>query len=187
MPQIEISPSTFEKLQRLAQPLVDTTETVIARLADDALARLRPGSASSNTGDGSFNGIDLDPFDPGSLSFTRVRRATINGVQIDRPKWNKLLREMHVLAFKRLGSFDQLQGLSTARLRQGKWEEEGFSYLPEVDFSIQGLDSNLSWDGSIRLARHLEVPIVVEFEWYEKPRATHPGEKGRLRWIPPQK
>jgi hypothetical protein len=186
MPQIEITAETFEKLKLLAEPLVDTTESVIARLADEAIQKgAAPGSGlRPNSG---YGGLDLDPLNPGSLSFTRVRRIVLDGMDMDRPKWNKLLRDIHLLARSRLGSFDQLEDLSSARLREGRWEQDGFSYLPKGDFSIQGLDSNLAWDASIRIARQLEIPVEVEFEWLTKERAAHPGERGRLQWKPSSK
>jgi hypothetical protein len=184
MPQIEITTETFEKLKRLAEPLVDTTETVIARLADEAIAKGAASGSGFRSG-GNYNGLDLDPLNPGSLSFTRVRRITLDGADMDRPKWNKLLRVIHLLARARLGSFAKLEDLSSARLREGRWEEDGFSYLPKGDFSIQGLDSNMAWDVSIRLARQLDIPVEVEFEWLTKERAAHPGERGRLKWEPP--
>ncbi|HEY0018008.1 MAG TPA: hypothetical protein VGC13_16960 [Longimicrobium sp.] len=184
MPQVEISDATYVKLQQLGVAFVDTPETVIARLADAALASQRAGGNGAPVRDPVFSGIELDVFSPGNLAFTRVRRASFAGREIDRPRWNKLLRVAHIEAFRKLGSFSALSESSNARLRQGSYVNEGFSYLPEVDFSIQGLDSNLSWDSSLRLARKLSVPVEVEFEWLHKEGAAHPGKKGRLAWAP---
>jgi hypothetical protein len=184
MPQVEISDATYAKLQQLGVAFVDTPETVIARLADDALAGHRARGIGA-VHDPVFSGIELDAFSPGNLAFTRVRSASFAGREIDRPRWNKLLRVAHIEAYRKLGSFSELSEVSNARLRRGSYVKDGFSYLPEVDFSIQGLDSNLSWDSSLRLARKLGVPVEVEFEWLHKEGAAHPGKRGRLAWAPP--
>jgi hypothetical protein len=66
----------------------------------------------------------------------------------------------------------------------GSYSNEGFKYVPTGNFSIQGLDSNLAWASSVRLARKLGVPVEVEFEWYNKEGAAHPGKRGHILWQP---
>lgn len=73
---------------------------------------------------------------------------------------------------------------STANLREGKYEESGYRYLQDADLSIQGVDSNLAWDHSLRVARAIEIPIDVRFEWRNKEAAARPGEEAILEWAP---
>ena len=89
-----------------------------------------------------------------------------------------------MVAHKRLGSFDALRRVSTANLREGKYEESGYRYLQDADLSIQGVDSNLAWDHSLRVARAIEIPIDVRFEWRNKEAADRPGEEAILEWAP---
>ena len=44
MPTIEITEDTFKGLQMLAQPLVDTADSVIARLVEEALRENDPAA-----------------------------------------------------------------------------------------------------------------------------------------------
>lgn len=184
MPTIEITPATYEKLQELGVAFVDTPETVIARLADAALAARAKAPVAPVVPAKQSDLIELDPLFTGNLAHTRVRQARFSDREIEPPKWNNLLRVAHVEALKQLGSFAALNQVSSARLKDGRYEGEGFKYVPGSDFSIQGLDSNLSWSSSLRLAKHLNVPIEIEFEWYDKEGAAHPGKRGYMRWDP---
>lgn len=184
MPTIEITPATYQKLQDLGVAFVDTPETVIARLADAALQARAAQSTGLPRPSADPDLIELDPFFTGNLAHTRVRRATFDEKEIDPPQWNNLLRFAHAEALKQLGSFAALKQASSARLREGRYESEGFKYMAGADLSIQGLDSNLAWASSLRLAKKLDVPIEVEFEWHSKDAAAHPGKRGHIRWEP---
>ncbi len=129
--------------------------------------------------------LQLDAAAPASLAFTRLRDASLDGRVIRSPKWNMLLQLSHVLAMSKLGGFEALQHATGTPIRNGRYEESGFRYVPEGDFSIQGQDANLSWQNSLNLAREIGAPIEVEFEWLNHPKAAHPGKRGRLRWQPP--
>jgi hypothetical protein len=91
---------------------------------------------------------------------------------------------LHVLGRKRLGSFDALKKATGANIRNGKFEENGYKYLPEGDLSIQGVPANDAWENSFRLAKLMCVPIKVTFEWRDKDGAAHPGRTGVIEWTP---
>lgn len=180
---ISLSDETFAKLGRLARPFVDTPESVIAWLADSEIQR-----RSANPGKGTTAPPDTvlrqEPDRHDSLTHARLISATVDGTELHRPKWNGVLDHLHVLAAKRLGSFTAVEAASDARLRPGRYEYEGFHYLPEADLSIQGLDANLAWDHSLGMARKLGVPIRVKFEWRRKKGAAHPGKLAIIEWTP---
>jgi hypothetical protein len=119
-----------------------------------------------------------------SLTFTKLLSATVDGREMHRPKWNSFMNHVHVEGQQRLGSFDALKRATSARVREGRYEEEGYKYLPEGDFSIQGLDSNGAWDAALAVARAVRMPIAVTFQWRED--GAHPGESGSLEWKPDQ-
>ena len=180
---VSLSDDVFAKLQRLAKPFVDTPESVISELADAEFAR-RTGDAVPRLA--ISREIQLDPDRPASLTHSRLISASIDGRALHRPKWNSLFNDMHVLASKRLGSFAAVRKASKANLREGKYEEEGYRFLPDAGFSVQGVDSNLAWAHSLGLARQLRVPITASFEWREKEAAAYPGKAGILEWSPPR-
>jgi hypothetical protein len=182
---ITVSDSTFLKLQQLAVPFVDTPESVVARLADDELGRsggTNPRLPKSPTPHDTA--LHLDPDRHESLTHARLISASVDGKELHRPKWNTMLDQLHILGRKRLGSFDALRRVSPARLRPGRYEEEGYHFLPDADLSIQGTDANVAWDYSLGLARQLKVSVTAKFEWRHKDGAAHPGKLGLLEWAP---
>jgi hypothetical protein len=178
---VPLSNETFAKLQQLARAFIDTPESVIADLAEAELQRRAGGSAASS-GEAGLLALDADR--PASLTHSRLLSANLNGLALHRPKWNSLFNDVHILARKRLGSFAAVRKVSKANLRDGKYEDDGYRYLPEAGFSIQGVDSNLAWAHSLGLARELRVPIKATFEWRLKDDAAHPGKSGVLEWSP---
>jgi hypothetical protein len=129
--------------------------------------------------------IQLDPDNHESLTHAKLLAAMLDGKELHRPKWNGLLYQIHIVAHQRLGSFEAVQRVSSASLRPGCYESDGFHYLPEADLSIQGVDSNFAWSHSLGLARHLRMPIRVKFEWRRKEGAARPGQVALLQWSPP--
>ena len=192
MPLIPLSDDDFENLQLISKVFVDPNpEARIRRLIRDEMIRM----GVTKNGNGAAH-VDarlrftpqalrqLSPDSHESLTFTRLISATVDGREMHRPKWNGFMNHVHVEGLKRLGSFDALKRATTARVREGQYEEEGFKYLPEADFSIQGLDSNGAWDAALAVARAVRMPIVVTFQWRED--GKHPGESGILEWKPDQ-
>ena len=97
---------------------------------------------------------------------------------------NEIWYDLHIMARKRLGSFEAVRRASQANLRQGCYEENGYKFLPEADLSIQGVDANLACEHSFRLAKAVNVSLKVTFEWRDKEGAAHPGETGIIEWSP---
>jgi hypothetical protein len=185
MPTITLSDVPFAELKSLAEPFVDTPESLIAALIHAEV--LRRGVSPNRNGhsqDASGDFLRLNPDRHESLAFTRVLSAAVNGRELNRPKWNSLMNHVHVLGLSRLGSLDALRRATGAQLRQGRYEDEGYKYLHEADLSIQGVDSNGAWDHSLALARELRVPIRITFEWRNRDGAAHPGQRGVLEWSP---
>jgi len=184
-PTITLSDETFSKLQALARPFVDTPESVISTLAEAELERR--GEASNGGSRSNTRGkqiLQLSPDSHEDLTHTRLLSATVDGRPIHRPKWNGVLDHLHILGRQRLGSFEALRRTSGANIRDGRYEESGYRYLPEADLSIQGVDANLAWDHSLGVARALKIPIQLRVEWRTKDGAAHPGEEATVEWVP---
>jgi hypothetical protein len=185
MPVIRVSDTTYEKLQRLAKPFVDTPEAVIARLADAALSgAVRPASEAPRT---AVAIPAVSPDTPGSLTHTKLRFAQIEGQVIHQPNWNKLSRAAHALAMTVVPSVEVLRNISDANIRVGRYENEGFAYLADANISIQGQDSIGAWQSSYAIAKELGFPIEVVVEWHNKEGAAYPGEQRRIAWKPADK
>jgi hypothetical protein len=130
--------------------------------------------------------LHLNPDSHDNLAFTKVISATIDGRDLHRPKWNSFMHRVHLEGFRRLGSFDALKRATGARLSQERLDDDGFRYLPEGEFSIQGVDSNKAWDHSLAVARAVNLPIMLKFRWRDREGSAHPGQTGVLEWNPPR-
>jgi hypothetical protein len=184
MPKVDLTDSQFAELASLARPFVDTDPAkLVARLIHEEVLRRKGAKPSSDSRE---SVMVVNPIAHESLLHARLLAATVDGEDLFDPNWNNLLAYLHVLAMKRLGSFAALERVSLARLRFGKHESSGFKFLPEANISIQGLEANRAWDGSLVLAREIQVAIKAQFEWYDKSEAAHPGKRGMMEFSPPR-
>lgn len=200
MPAIEIPDSLFRRLQKLAVPLVDTTASVLEKLADHFEACQRAGADEQlldrifgkNAGrtvtepETKSKGTipEFDPDAPPDLRHTRILSARFGGRTAD--GWNELVHVAHTEALVCLGSVDSLRGATKSNFVVGRASQEqmkkGYRYVPQIDISIQNVDAEHAWSNVLRLAKHLGVPVAVDFEWMPKADAARPGEKGCLSW-----
>ena len=182
-PVIRVSESTYRKLQLLATPFVDTPESVISQLLDTALDSQQrdKGPALHVTGSQS---VPIAPGEHADLTHTKVVAAKFAGTLVTKPAWNQLVKVSHQSAMSRLGSLSELRKVSHLNMRVGRYEEEGFFYISEADISVQGMDSNMAWDNSLRVAKAISESIEVEFEWLNKKGAVRPGEREKFAWFP---
>ncbi|MEH2293064.1 T4SS efffector SepA family protein [Nostoc sp.] len=176
MPVIRIPDPIYKRLQAIAVPFEDTPITVIEKLLNEYEAHHQSQQISETEND--------RVIEPGvsNLQHTRVLRAIMGGEEIHQPNWNKILDAAHELAIRQGVSVDKLMKLTLAHVVKGEKINSGFHYLPEVNISIQGVDSNLAWRNTLHLMKNLKMPIEIHFEWRDKEGAAHPGEKGLLIW-----
>jgi hypothetical protein len=186
---ISVSDETVRRLKALAEPLEDTYDSVISRLLDaydgKKMAAQSPPKARPNAGGAAlFDGHECDPFAPPSLTHTKVTSASINGEQIERPNWSKLLDRVLTIAMKRSGSFSEVQRIVSVNLYHGKKIDEGYHYLADVGFSVQGQDANDAWRGTAQICRTIGLDAEVHFLWRLKDGAALPGRNGLFRMQP---
>ena len=192
MPVVRISDATIKKLQPLAIPLTDSIDSLLNRLADAAQEGVPYVLPSLNAPVTLHRQSTPTPWDVEAhddLTHTRLISADFDGVMLPKVKgntlaWNTLAKYAHEMAFQKLGSFELLRLATRAHVKEGKYEEEGFVYLPSIDVSLQGMDANMSWDNGVRLAHAINVPVSVVFEWRTNPKAAKPGQKSQLMFMP---
>lgn len=184
MPQIEISDETLAMLKRHAVPFEDTPDTVIKRFGKSYEAR---GGHDGEAGDDAVSKIALDASittykadSPPDLSFTKVLSAKLNGKVAAKPMWNRILKEMIVVAKTRAKNEDDLRRLISVNFVMGRKEDEGYEYLPDAGLSVQGQDTPNAWKGIVHLSRQLDLPVEIVFVWRPHAKAAHPGKTGRL-------
>lgn len=181
MPRVTLSGATFAKAKAAAEPLVDDADSVISRALDLLLKEKRGRVPTEPAPRGEVIRLEIGTK---ALTHTRLTSVNLDGAALSLTEWNALARELHVLARSRLGSFDAVRSASTANLRRGRFEDNGYRYLPEVDFSIQGADANNACESAFKLAVAMRIPLKVMFEWRDNEDAAYPGRSGVIEWSP---
>lgn len=184
MPKIELSEELFERLQKHAVPLVDTAETIIQRALDalESTKDVSDGSQSNSNAQATPRILKFEGSQAPDLSFTRVRRASIDErvLPLTSTNWNSILlttiKQAVVYGFRG----DQLSRRLLVNHVNGRKETAGYKYVPEIDMSIQGLDANGAWKATAYLASSVHMVIQVEFAWQDNAKAAFPGRIGRI-------
>jgi hypothetical protein len=182
VPQIEVQSSTFQRLQRLAEPFIDTPESVILR----ALDKLEGGTTSNPPA--LRNGkVDLviDPRSIPNLTHTKLLSADLDGKDLSGTNWNSLLDEVLRVATRAGLKSSDIQRISGVNVKQGRKTDEGYGFLEDVDLSVQGQDANAACRGIFAIARHLKIGITIEFRWREKDGSAHPGKIAKISYFGP--
>ena len=179
MVQIELPPNVFNRLQKLAIPLVDTLDSVLTRVLDAYEQNGHaPKAAAPSAGTSVQN--TYSPASLPSLSHTKVLAAGLNGVAVSNANWNSLY--LHLIRESKLTAKnpDEVRRLILTNYIIGKKEEEGYRYLAPQGFSVQGVDSNGAAKGMFHIAKQMNWNLEVEFAWRQKEDAAFPGQIARI-------
>ena len=178
---IELPENTFAKLQKLAVPLVDTTISVIDRLIEFYETRKHHDDEHEGSSDPAPTTDEFDPALPPDLTHTKVIGMGFgNLMRRSRTSWNGLLIAAVKHAQNKLKDPQRVRQLVIVNSVEGRKEDEGFAYLPEIDLSIQGQDANSAWKAAYHIARQADFPIRADFVWRHKPGALYPGKAASL-------
>ena len=183
---IEIPENLYRRLQKHAIPFVDQTPlAVIERWADHFDAQSggtgsKEGKLNLEVSEGESR-KKFSPTHPPDLFHTRAR-GTFGATPFS--NWNDLLRIAHIAAFAKANSFDGLRTRTQAQIRKGNHSDSGYRFVPEIGVSIQGVDANHAWGYALQLAKYVSVPLQAFVEWRHNVKASHPGERAILEWVP---
>lgn len=182
--QIVLSDQTIAGLKRHAEPLDDTYDSVVARLIDffeshrsttSEVTSVPPITRASLPPPEEFN-----PYSPPNLRHTKVTTARVAGMPLPNPSWNGLLDEVLRRSFPVFGGFQALDSVASVKMVAGRKTDEGYHYIQEFDFSVQGQDANDAWKCAALLASMVQCPVEVQFVWRTKEGAAFPGTSGRF-------
>jgi hypothetical protein len=180
MQRIEVSDELFQRMQKHAQPLVDTAETLLTRFVD-AFEKFATDT-----------GVNPKPH-PHPLTFTyknlpnlthaKLLKASLSGQPRFESTWNSLLDRLIEIAVEREMSVDDIREIPGLNVVVGRRTTDGYHYLSKAGMSVQGQDANRAGRGVLSLAKKLGITIEIEFVWRDKPGASHPGRKARVRYL----
>lgn len=178
MKKIEVSQETYTRFQSLAEPLIDTPETLLVRLLDH-YEKTVPMDASPHP---ETNrpivpyGDEIPPLKHAKLLYARFGNKTLD----TKMRWNSFLALALSEVMARCNSISDLHRISTVNVCPNRKEDEGYKYLKEHNFSYQGVDASNAAESVKRCARHLGREAYFEFEWRNKRGAFKPGRRGSV-------
>lgn len=180
-PSVDLSPTTFTRLQAHAVPLVDTIESVINRLLDAYEAK--GGTPVPPAESGEANIVrQFNPNTPPDLTHTKVLAIEFAGKPLQRGEanWNGLLNVAVRAARANAKSTADLKRLLIVNFVERQKADEGYRFLSDVGISVQGQDANGAWKGACHVAQQLGCELKATFVWREKEGAAFPGTTGQF-------
>lgn len=182
MPQVTISQSLYDRLQKMAIPFEDTPESVIARCVDfyDTKGKTSPTMEVPVPSNWMVFPADAPP----DLKFTRPISATLDGKNIEKALlyWNAMLFEAVRLASKKLPA-DVLRRSILVNFTEGEGlKEKGYRFIPEAGLSVQGQDANAAWRATFHLVKMMDANIKVIFNWDVNDKSAFPGKTAQMAY-----
>lgn len=185
--KIELQPDTYEYLKSLAEPFVDTPETVLNRLIRQHQKMTNSGkkNTTADLDERSEIGFDTPVYRSNNLppmKHTRVLSGSIEGDSVDRAKWKSLLDAAILASCRKGNSAAEIVKALPANAQVGQKHGPGFGYIEEADVSYQGLEASRCVEAILALARAFQLAVNIEFVWRDKPGAHAPGKAGLIVW-----
>lgn len=173
----KFTPALFSRLQKNAEPFVDTIDDVISR-ALDALESAKAGLVMAGT-----SGVRVfNPAAMPSLTYTTPTLLSLNEVPIMKEVyWNTLMNESIRAAGKQGLSPELILGLMKVPAKIGEFEGPGYKYIKEAGISVQGQNANKAWQQTYVIADALGFTVEAKWVWQDKDKAHLPNESGSLK------
>lgn len=183
MPVIRINDATFADLKSISTWWgTKTPAETIDRAIRETMEQLGLGR-DDEADDSVVTTGDIMHFDnPPGLSFTKPLKVTINGKNLQSPKWSSILLTTIAEVKGKTG----LHGEKLVRelglpAKAERYEDDGFKFHTDLGISVQGQSASDVWKEVSRLAERHRIPVVVEFWWRQNPKAQFPGKTGSLK------
>jgi hypothetical protein len=187
-PQINVSQSLFDKLKELAEPFVDTPESVVTRCVDFYISKHgsvneEPVKAQIGDAGAMVFAADAAP----DLTFTRPLSIKLDGFPYQKIDlyWNALLFDVVAKAASMIKSKETLKKIMLVNYIDGESSEKGYRFIASAGLSVQGQDSNAAWKAAMHIIKAVHMNIDVLFMWENKDKAAHPGKTGRMTYKAP--
>lgn len=181
--KIEISNELFKRLQNIAEPFIDTPESIINRALDALENRSKshvtkpPSKPISAT---TFLDTYTDLKQLPSLKHTKILDARI-GEQIITGTWAESFSSTLKIAAKILNSPSEVIPLSRANIQTGRGDKEkGFEYIPEIGLSFQRCDADVTFRHIYDLVRELDLYLKIKICWSNNPKAAFPDRSANI-------
>ena len=183
MPVVRINDATFANISTLKTWFgTKSPSETIDHIVSEAMEQLgiERDEEAEDAAEETIHGALMFDTAP-SLTFTKPKKATINGKIIENPNWASILLAMVAQVKAKGYENEKLVRELGVPSKASKYDDDGYRYFPELGISVQGQSAADAWKEIDRLAKKWQIAVNVEFVWRQNPKAQHPGRAGILR------
>lgn len=175
MPSIEVSDAAMTYLKQHAEPLVDTTVSVLDRIIAEH-AKLKAQSPSgASTLEMRFSGANLP-----SVKFTNILAAKVAGKPVAQKSWNHILEELIAACVQAGAEATEIRALLHANTMNGQQSDNGYRFVPAAGFSFQGIEANRVCKNLMILSERFGIALEIEVRWQDDEKAAFPQQTARI-------
>ena len=177
MPKIEISDDALAYFKAHAEPLVDTTVTIVDRIISEHKQQKSRSAVSLPAAniEMHFSSENLP-----SVKFTSILKATIAGKPASQNYWNSILEDVISTAVKSGVTSAEVRANLMANIFEGEKTDSGYRYISDLGFSYQGIEANRVLKNIAKLCSVFRVPVDISFKWQDNDDAAHPRLSARV-------
>lgn len=175
MPNIEVSESALAYLKGHAEPLVDTTVSVLDRLLAEHAKLTTSKKETHSALEMRFSGKELP-----SVKFTTILMAKIAGKPVSQKSWNHILESLIAACVATGADPNEVRTLLQANTLEGQHGDNGYRFVPVAGFSFQGLEANRVCRNLAALSERYEVAVDIEIRWQDEEKAAFPLQLARI-------
>lgn len=175
MPNIEVSDSALAYLKQYAEPLVDTTVSVLDRILAEH-AKLKGHAPSGAPAiEMRFSGTNLP-----SVKFTTILSAKVARKPVAHKSWNHILEDVITACVQTGADVAEVRSLMHANTMDGQQSDNGYRYVSAAGFSFQGLEANRVCKNLTILSERFSIALEIEVRWQDEEKAAFPQQTARI-------
>ena len=183
MPHIEIEQNDYERLQKMAEPFVDTPASVLTRVLDAFMAA--SDAEAIVEAHEIVSGVEeYDFYDAPPLVHVKLISGRIGSTEPITKTWDGMVRHAVELVLARVDGVSAAKPLLDLNMVEGEKVDDGYKFVPELGISYQGVSAQHAAKVVANAARFLRQEALVEFHWRNKAEAHFPGRFAKLRFKP---
>ena len=118
------------------------------------------------------------------LKHTKIIKALVDGIPIQKLAWRYVLDQVLISAEKKNYDISQIARWVSLNIVTGFRKGKGYTYIEDINISVQGMSANKTCQASIQVARKIGVEIDIRFQWNFKAKARRAGEFGHIKIDP---
>ena len=181
---IRIEQATFRRLGQHAETF-ESEDALINRILDAFEKQLRESKPTHRKPRTKFREHkNVSENSLPDLKHTKVIRALVDGVPIQKLAWRYVLDQVLISAEKKNYDISQITKWVSLNTVAGFRKGKGYTYIEDINISVQGMSADNTCQASIQIARKIGVKIDIQFQWQLKDGAERPGKFGRIKIDP---